>query len=1654
MANSSQVLTTEPAIITGLADGSRYRIQNRAEYEVFLEEATSAPDRISVSAGVLHPRGGNQDTIVIEKASGEDWYVWAYYAGGPTPYISIGERTLMPYVGESGGPGGVGGGSANVGGELRQRNTGPGVGLFLSTPRADPSWHIRGVERQLEEAAVQARVEIAGAGGASVAFLLPLDYMLGAPETLNAEDIEVTEVGAVRAAVRASAASGALTLTEDTPGFGTISFSTSAGDPLKNAFARVATSGGSLDITRPDLAVRARGTWPTPTVGIRVEYAAYGTVGNGFRIDINGALDTTQTENYTVAAAYTSDTRLVVTITFNSTASMNVAYSDIAAAINLARRNNNQLVAAVTQSGSATGTASQSSASGSTLTLSGGGMFPGARTNVGHVETHHTAARVPAGPETHAMATALALDVSASNAEIDGIVVTSLIAGHDGNSAGTVRGRLRIITGNDGTIGVAASNYLRSTGGSVANMLVTYYQTGTAGNGFTIMVVESSTQTEDITAVYTSATAMTVTLRQGVGVSYGEARDAINAVRHNGTQLITASTGHAGSGFITGQTRPYSVSLSGGAAASGTRDPLAATWINNSARLEVTAIATDTLNDVISKIREINGFDTTNVALASGAAGTDLLKVGPNLDDQLNYNFSGGAPATDEQNPLRATWDEDSGILAIYALPTDPMVDVAAAIVALDEFAAADLEYSSGSTPNTDVLTFSGASVGQHHDYPFANGTDAAILEISGDPIRFPSFYTFGVSGVIPGVTTAQELVDFINGLDGPNDFVTASVTSGSSGTDTFDSGLITIDVAGGDAGQPAIAMSVVLAQAAIEVTIQTGRSLQSIASPTQYWRDEDGTPTAVAYPLDERDAAPDTHTAIGILFTETNPVRPSNTISFSWETNGEPGDEIQFTDLVDFPSFKAFGVNNIIPGITTVQDIINLFNAAGNEEFLGYITPTVASGSQGSDTIPAGGGSFDFTTGLPGEPSGNRIETGEQTAVIAALPDPFRPTGGRNYVPAGPIEALVRGEDEADGENIEVRYHATDNLGDILEALLAQGVVDVVEIYGTSLVEFPEPPPFERAMYPEGGATEGIDGGLLAVSSDGTLTGRGLSTDVLKVANPFTNADEAKLDAFPPLWAAGVHAVGDQVAWAEKIYRCIAARTASNTGNPATDTTGWAEVGTGGDGSGQDGDDGRGITSITLKQGTDNVAVITYTDNTTSELALPQGPAGADGQDGQDGQGFTSANVDHLGALPPLWAAGVHAVDDQVSWAGKVYRCLVARQATDTDNPATDTTGWAELGTGTGTGAADGVANSVDLSVSGQELTVTVGRTAGADLTDTVTLPGSAPPTPAGYSFFTKYDAMSTPSFGPVVTPAFNADPGSTGTNDRYSVAANADYEQQLFTATIAGLTPGYPTTIDYEGLLQFRSVGENRERRYWRIEFGYRLFPSVATKQATFWRHWAGEISQGVETPIGADTFSSIGIFDVGTVLLLDSDPTQNTYVMTQADFDGGLPVEVVVRLRAYDRNNTGNRAAGAFDLLSSDQLALVAFQIPAPRVAPTGHKRYVGWSAAAQPTLTEFNAGEEFDGDVLTIPSTSQDGFLWFAIPADVDSPTAAYFDGNTRSVLQAFDQRTNIETDPDGTANSGDEVDHKVWSTFASQRADILGTGSRTLTLEYS
>ena len=108
--------------------------------------------------------------------------------------------------------------------------------------------------------------------------------------------------------------------------------------------------------------------------------------------------------------------------------------------------------------------------------------------------------------------------------------------------------------------------------------------------------------------------------------------------------------------------------------------------------------------------------------------------------------------------------------------------------------------------------------------------------------------------------------------------------------------------------------------------------------------------------------------------------------------------------------------------------------------------------------------------------------------------------TGGSNFVPEGDIEALVRPNDELNGPNIEVRYHADhDTLQEVLTALIAQNAVDVVDVYGTDLSAVPEDPPFIRDMWPESGDTNvtvtGATAGL-TFQDEGASLGRGTTVN------------------------------------------------------------------------------------------------------------------------------------------------------------------------------------------------------------------------------------------------------------------------------------------------------------------------------------------------------------------------------------------------------------------------------------------------------------------------------------------------------------------------------------------------------------------------------
>ena len=141
-------------------------------------------------------------------------------------------------------------------------------------------------------------------------------------------------------------------------------------------------------------------------------------------------------------------------------------------------------------------------------------------------------------------------------------------------------------------------------------------------------------------------------------------------------------------------------------------------------------------------------------------------------------------------------------------------------------------------------------------------------------------------------------------------------------------------------------------------------------------------------------------------------------------------------------------------------------------------------------------------TTNFGANDASDVVLTGSTSAKVTSGVIFSKPLGGSDYIAPSPIEFLVRDEDEADGKNIEVRYHHDeDTLQEIIDASLVSatnpGSAKVVEIFGTNLAEEPEEPPFARPMYPEAGAGGG---------SSFSPTKSNLYTAVKAIFHPATN--------------------------------------------------------------------------------------------------------------------------------------------------------------------------------------------------------------------------------------------------------------------------------------------------------------------------------------------------------------------------------------------------------------------------------------------------------------------------------------------------------------------------------------------------------------------
>ena len=141
--------------------------------------------------------------------------------------------------------------------------------------------------------------------------------------------------------------------------------------------------------------------------------------------------------------------------------------------------------------------------------------------------------------------------------------------------------------------------------------------------------------------------------------------------------------------------------------------------------------------------------------------------------------------------------------------------------------------------------------------------------------------------------------------------------------------------------------------------------------------------------------------------------------------------------------------------------------------------------------------------------------------------------------------------------------------LMEIAFALDAQGVVNVIDTYGTDLTASPEATPFVRSMFAGGGTGASTPTNITIAEGSGSVEVRsssGMNDSIAPAsqsrAGVMLPADRDQLNALPDEWdATETYSEGDQVALSEKIY---VSQTNSNTNNnPGTDDgTNWVVLG------------------------------------------------------------------------------------------------------------------------------------------------------------------------------------------------------------------------------------------------------------------------------------------------------------------------------------------------------------------------------------------------------------------------------------------------------------------------------------------------------------
>ena len=186
--------------------------------------------------------------------------------------------------------------------------------------------------------------------------------------------------------------------------------------------------------------------------------------------------------------------------------------------------------------------------------------------------------------------------------------------------------------------------------------------------------------------------------------------------------------------------------------------------------------------------------------------------------------------------------------------------------------------------------------------------------------------------------------------------------------------------------------------------------------------------------------------------------------------------------------------------------------------------------------------------------------------------------------------------------------------------------------------------------------------------------TGLTLSTTEFSLTDEsYTTAEKGKLGANADKWSAKIWNIGDFSWHSKKLYECIVARVAGDTSSPDSDTTGWRVV------NGNTGSGGAsaftGLSDTPSAFGSNAGKVVKVNSNSNGlEFADDVDTTYSNATTSVSGL-MSGGDKTHLNAVAVRWTAKVWAVGDFVWFSRRLYECVIATTAADSNPP--NSTKW-----------------------------------------------------------------------------------------------------------------------------------------------------------------------------------------------------------------------------------------------------------------------------------------------------------------------------------------------------------------------------------------